>query len=176
MGNICPSLRPHKKMVAPRDIFDLADTVELAEGLDLERCVHLSPWALSFLKTPKMMDPFGGPERRELFFYLICCSALRRTLTKQKEKTGKILLLMRDRFFADSEFWQASISFMDIHSVQDDIFRLFYVQGFDKEVHMSNLRSKVLVLRQDETVRSALEPVYGEFLKSPDLHPSHVLH
>ena len=110
-------------MLTPRDIFELADTVELAEGLDLDECVHRSPWAQTFLKTPKMLDPIGGPDRRELFFYVICCSALIRTPTNEKENTRKILILMRDRFFADSEFWQASISFMDIHNVQDDIFR-----------------------------------------------------
>jgi len=162
-------------MLTPRDIFELADTVELAEGLELDECVHRSPWAQTFLKAPKMLDPIGGPDRRELFFYVICCSALNRTQTIEKEKTKKILMIMRDRFFADSEFWQASVSFMDIHNLQDDIFRLFYVQGFEKEVHMSSLRQKLLALRQDETVRSALEPVYGEFLKRPNLHPSNVL-
>ena len=110
-------------MVTPRDIFELADSVELVEGLELDECVHRSPWAQTFLKAPKMLDPIGGPDRRELFFYVICCSALSRTPTSEKEKTRKLLTLMRERFFADSEFWQASVAFMDIHNVQDDIFR-----------------------------------------------------
>ena len=53
--------------------------------------------------------------------------------------------------------------------------RLFYVQGFEKDLHIAELKQKLLALRQDETVRSALEPVYGEFLKRPSLHPSTVL-
>lgn len=175
MGNICSSLRPQKKMLTPRDIYELAETVDLAEGLELDECVHRSTWAQTFLKTPKMLDPIGGPDRRELFFYVICCSALSRTPHTEKENTKKILILMRDRFFADSEFWQANIAFMDIHNLQDDIFRLFYVQGFEKEVNTTTLRSKLLALRQDETIRSTLEPVYGEFLKRPSLHPSSVI-
>jgi len=162
-------------MVTPRDIFELADSVELVEGLELDECVHRSPWAQTFLKAPKMLDPIGGPDRRELFFYVICCSALSRTPTSEKEKTRKLLTVMRERFFADSEFWQASVAFMDIHNVQDDIFRLFHVQGFEKDLHIAELKQKLLALRQDETVRSALEPVYGEFLKRPSLHPSTVL-
>ena len=112
-------------MLTPRDIYELADTVELVEGLDIEDCVHRAPWVQAFLKTPKMLDPLGGPDRRELFFYVICCSLLNRiSPTSEKERTKRILLLMRDRFFADSDFWQATVSFMDIHNVQDEIFRL----------------------------------------------------
>ena len=78
-------------MLTPRDIFELADTVELAEGLELDECVHRSPWAQTFIKAPKMLDPIGGPDRRELFFYVICCSALNRTQTIEKEKTKKLI-------------------------------------------------------------------------------------
>ena len=127
------------KMVTPRDIFELADSVELVEGLELDECVHRSPWAQTFLKAPKMLDPIGGPDRRELFFYVICCSALSRTPTSEKEKTRKLLTLMKERFFADSEFWQASVAFMDIHNVQDDIFRY-------------SLNSLIVLKQSDENV------------------------
>lgn len=182
MGNICSALRPQKKMLTPRDIYDLADTVDTEilarDGAELDLVSLRSPWISAFLRSPRMVE-----ERRELFLFVVLCQALINTPPTERDATGRLLELARTRFFSDSEFWQCSVAFADIHNDLDEIFRLFYIEKANEREGLvsqmngqtTSLRQKLIALRQDEVVRSSLEPVYGVFLKQRELHPSSVL-
>lgn len=79
-------------------------------------------------------------ERKELFFYVVICSALLRSVSglvtikhkvvsllripaTEKEKNQRLIEMARQRFFSDREFWQCAIAFADIHNTLDEIFR-----------------------------------------------------
>ena len=106
-------------MLTPRTVDQLADTVNIIDGEDIEESVRQAPWAHFFLQTAQMKDP----DRREIFYFLVYCSVLLRIPPEQQQSLKNILTEMGHRFFADSEFWQPSIKFTDIHNVVDDIFR-----------------------------------------------------
>ena len=93
-----------------------------------------SPWAAAYLRSPRMVD-----ERRELFFFVVICSALLRSFKlyylqifhrslhrispTEKEKNERLIEMARKRFFSDNEFWQCAIAFADVHNTLDEIFR-----------------------------------------------------
>ena len=53
------------------------------------------------------------------------------------------------------------------------LFFSFYYEGSQQQQsQVDSIRSKLLLLREDQVIRSSLEPVYGEFLKRKNLHPS----
>ena len=53
------------------------------------------------------------------------------------------------------------------------LFFSFYYEGSKHQpTQVDSIRSKILLLREDQVIRSSLEPVYGEFLKRKNLHPS----
>ena len=79
-------------------------------------------------------------ERRELFFFVVICSALLRSFNlyylptifhcplhrispTEKEKNERLIEMARKRFFSDNEFWQCAIAFADVHNTLDEIFR-----------------------------------------------------
>jgi len=168
-----------QEMIAPRDIYELADTIEAEllaqEGADLEQVTLRSPWVAAFLRSPRIVE-----ERKELFLYVVICSALLRIPPTEKEKSQRLIEMARLRFFSDSEFWQCAIAFADIHNTLDEIFRLYYVEENDSLMSQmssqtTSLRQKLISLRQDEVVRSSLEPVYGVFLKAGNEHPGNIL-
>jgi len=179
MGNICSALKPPKKMIAPRDIYELADTVEAEllaqDGADLEQVTLKSPWAAAYHRSPRMVD-----ERRELFFFVVICSVLLRIPPTEKEKNERLIEMARKRFFSDNEFWQCAIAFADVHNTLDEIFRLYYAEEKNSLMsqmssQITSLRQKLISLRQDEVIRSSLEPVYGVFLKAGHEHPGNIL-
>ena len=93
-----------------------------------------SPWAAAYLRSPRMVD-----ERRELFFFVVICSALLRSFKlyylpifdcslhrippTEKDKNERLIEMARKRFFSDNEFWQCAIAFADVHNTLDEIFR-----------------------------------------------------
>lgn len=111
-------------MRAPRDIFQLADTVRTDSGRDREELTEQtmteSVWIRSFLQTPKMRD---SRERTELLYFLVFTSVLAAVEKTDKERTIVLLESIRARFFTDSQFYQANIALADIHNVINDIFR-----------------------------------------------------
>ena len=111
-------------MQIPRDIYELADGVEFPdENFDIEEAVKRSPWARAYLLSPPLLDPVGGPDRRELFFFLVSCSLLARIKEKEKKKLLGLVELIKQRFFSDDQLWKANIALKDIRNVQDEIFR-----------------------------------------------------
>jgi len=157
-------------MQIPRDIYELADSVESLD--DIDEAVKTSAWARAFLLSPPFLDPVGGPDRRELFFFLVSCSLIIKLKEKETDKLLKLLELVRQRFFSDDQLWKANIALKDIRNVQDEIFRIYYIDGIVKNLTL--LKTHILSLRQDKAIRSSLEPVYGDFLKNPRLHPANV--
>lgn len=57
---------------------------------------------------------------------------------------------------------------------QTCFFFSFYYEGQQQQSEFNSIKSKLLLLRQDQVVRG-LEPVYGEFLKNKKYHPSEFL-
>ena len=108
------------KMQPPRDVFELAEAVEVRDDAEMEQSVRRVMWISAFLAAPKMKC---SPERTELFYFLVYCSALSKVPESDLTRTKKILENIRIRFFSDSEFWRPSISLSDIHNVVDVIFR-----------------------------------------------------
>ena len=108
-------------MQIPRDIYELADSVESLD--DIDEAVKTSAWARAFLLSPPFLDPVGGPDRRELFFFLVSCSLIIKLKEKETDKLLKLLELVRQRFFSDDQLWKANIALKDIRNVQDEIFR-----------------------------------------------------
>ena len=147
----------------------------------------------AFLSSPWLQDPHAGEDRRQLLLFLVACSFLARA----SEPALKLLLLrtVRDTFFADQEIWRSSLPLKDVSNAQDEIFRsknplyppmslilqnflhivqpssvrLFYIEGLEKS--QPRLTSLLLSLRQDKSLRAALDPAYTEFVKTPRLHP-----
>ena len=111
-------------MRAPRDIFQLADTVNTNSDSDSGRGEVReqtdSVWIRSFLQTPKMR---GSRERTELLYFLVYTSILAAVEKTDKERTRVVLESIRARYFTDSQFYQANIAVADIHNVINDIFR-----------------------------------------------------
>ena len=111
-------------MQMPRDIYELADTIDcVEESPDIEESMKRSAWARAFLLSPQLLDPVGGPDRRELFFFLVSCSLLTKVKEKETDKQLELLELIRQRFFSDDQLWKANIALKDIRNVQDEIFR-----------------------------------------------------
>jgi len=174
-------------MIAPRNIYDLADTVEAEqlaqEGANLEQVTSRSPWVAAYLRTKRMDDSTdAGKKRKELFLYVVICSALLRIPQTESEKSQRLIEMARQRFFLDSEFWQCTVSFTDIHNNLDEIFRLYYVEENGSQmlrmltnVETTSLRQKLISLRQDQVVRDSLEPVYSVFLNAKNEHPGKIL-
>ena len=54
----------------------------------------------------------------------------------EKEKSQRLIEMARRRFFSDSEFWQCSIAFADIHSTLDEVFRWKRVIFANKHDHI----------------------------------------
>jgi len=119
-----------------------------------------------------LLDPVGGPDRRELFLFLVFCSLVARTKEKETQRLLDLVELIRERFFSDDQLWKASIGLKDIRNVQDEIFRIYYVDGAEK--NLNTLKGHIISLRQDKAIRSSLEPVFGTFLKNPRLHPANI--
>ena len=107
-------------MLPPRDVFELAESVELRDDAEMEQSVRRAMWITAFLASPKMKC---SPERTELFYFLVYCSTLSKVPESDLTRTKKILENIRIRFFSDSEFWRPRISLSDIHNVVDVIFR-----------------------------------------------------
>jgi len=169
-------------MIAPRNIYDLADTVEAEqlaqEGANLEQVTSRSPWVAAYLRSPRMDDSTdAGKKRKELFLYVVICSALLRIPQTESEKSQRLIEMARQRFFLDSEFWQCTVSFTDIHNTLDEIFRLYYPEenGSQMSSQTTSLRQKLISLRQDQVVRDSLEPVYSVFLNAKNEHPGKIL-
>ena len=111
-------------MQIPRDIYELADGVEHPDVIvDIDDIVKRSPWARAFLLSPPLLDPIGGPDRKELFFFLVSCSLVTKIKEKETGKLLDLLELIRHRFFSDDQLWKANIALKDIRNVQDEIFR-----------------------------------------------------
>merc|ERR1711997_1288126 len=160
-------------MRAPRDIFQLADTVNTNTDSNrdevTEQTITDSAWIRSFLQTPKMRD---SRERTELLYFLVYTSILAALEETDKERTRVVLEFIRARFFTDSQFYQANIALADIHNVINDIFSFYYEGSQQQSSQVDSIRSKLVLLREDQVIRSSLEPVYGEFLNRKNLHPS----
>ena len=101
----------------------------------------------------------------------------------ERDATGRLLELARTRFFSDSEFWQCSVAFADIHNDLDEIFRsptcllgtrvinifrrLFYIEKANEREGLvsqmngqtTSLRQKLIALRQDEVFAPTPAPV-----------------
>ena len=113
-------------MRAPRDIFQLADTVNTSTNTVTDReelteqTMTDSVWIRSFLQTPKMRD---SRERTELLYFLVFTSRLAAVEKTDQERTRVVLEQIRARYFTDSQFYQANIAVADIHNVINDIFR-----------------------------------------------------
>ena len=111
-------------MRAPRDIFQLADTVKTDSGRDrdelTEQTMTESVWIRSFLQSQKMRN---SRERTELLYFLAYTSVLAAVENTDRERTRVLLENIRARFFTDSQFYQANIALADIHNVINDIFR-----------------------------------------------------
>ena len=107
-------------MRAPRDIFQLADTVNTDNDPDqlTEQTMTDSAWIRSFLQTPKMRE---SRERTELFYFLVYTSILATVEKTDKERV--VLEWIRARYFTDSQFYQANIAVADISNDVNDIFR-----------------------------------------------------
>jgi len=157
-------------MKAPRDIFALAETVKADCHELTEETINSSVWIRSFLQTPKMRN---SRERTELLHFLIFTTILQKAPESDIEGTRKLLECIRSRYFCDSQFYQPDIALADIHNVIKDIFS-FYYEGQQQQSEFNSIKSKLLLLRQDQVVRG-LEPVYGEFLKNKKYHPSEFL-
>jgi len=157
-------------MLTPHTVDQLVDAITIVDGENVEESVRQDLWAHSFLQIAQMKDP----DRREIFCFLVYCSFLLRIPIEQQQNIKNILTEMGLRFFADNEFWQPSIKFTDIHNVVDDIFRLFE-KGMTKKQDIMTLRAKMVMLSEDESVQSGLDPVFGDFIKRPNLHPTSVL-
>lgn len=179
MGNFCFVGR-HDKMVIPRSLDELAASLEWEDTavasdsssswLGVRARVASStaaPWARAFLATPRMQEAGRG----ELFLYMVCCSGLSRAAAGgQLER--RLLEEMRALFFSDSEYWQPSIPLRDIHNHVDEIFRLYHQSDLEADNVRKALRGRLLALRQDEAIRSGLEPAFAEFVKNRSFHPS----
>lgn len=157
-------------MLTPRTVDQLVDAVNIIDGENVEESVRQDLWAHCFLQIAPMKDP----DRKEIFYFLVYCSVLLRIPIEQQQNLKNILTEMGLRFFADNAFWQPSIKFTDIHNVVDEIFRL-YEKGITKKQDIMTLRAKMVMLCEDESVRSGLDPVFGDFIKRPSLHPTSVL-
>ena len=107
-------------MRAPRDIFSLAETVNLESAQLTEETLSKSLWAGSFLQTPKMRS---SRERTELFYFLVLTTIIQNSPESDSERTRYLLESVRERFFSDSQFYQPDIALADIHNVIKDIFR-----------------------------------------------------
>ena len=107
-------------MRAPRDIFQLADTVNTDNDPDqlTEQTMTDSAWIRSFLQTPKMRE---SRERTELFYFLVYTSILAKVEKTDKERV--VLEWIRARYFTDSQFYQVNIAVADTSNVVNDIFR-----------------------------------------------------
>ena len=157
MGNLSGVLRSQKTMQIPRDIFELADGVTLPENsVDVDEAIKLFGWTRAFLLSPALLDPIGGPDRVELFTFLVSCSLISKINDKNRKQLLSLLELIRERFFSDDQLWKANIALKDIRNVQDEIFRFYYIDGVEKNVAL--LKSNLLTLRQDKAIRSSLEP------------------
>ena len=108
-------------MQIPRDVYELADTTDL--DIDLDESVKTSLWARAFLLSPPLLDPIGGPDRRELFLFLVSCSLLKKIKDQERAKNLQLLEVVRERFFSDDQLWKCNIALKDIKNVQDEIFR-----------------------------------------------------
>lgn len=133
----------------------------------VEDWIAEAPWVEAFLNSPWLQETGAGEERCLLLMFLVCSSLLNRT--NDLSLVHHILTTVKERFFADSEFWRSSLPLKDVRNAQDEIFRLFHVEGLNKS--STQLVSLLLSLEQDKAIRGALEPAYTQFLKSPRLHP-----
>ena len=107
-------------MKAPRDVFQLAETVTVDSDQLTEQTINKSEWIRSFLQSPKMRS---SPERTEIFYFLVFTTILQTNTDWDKERTRYLLECIRMRYFSDSKFYQARIALADIHNVVNDIFR-----------------------------------------------------
>ena len=107
----------------------------------------------------------------------------------EKEKSQRLIEMARRRFFLDSEFWQCTIAFADIHNTLDEIFRwririlnchwllfswqmfvrLYYVEEngslmSQMSSQTTSLRQKLISLRQDEVETPLKIPILQRFL------------
>merc|ERR1711997_68197 len=169
MGNF--PRRPQKNTQLPRDVFEVAESVEFNE--DIEEAVRRNSWAKSFLLSPALIDPVGGKEKRETFLFLVAATLLSKIKDQEKAKLTKLLEAIRLRFFSDDQFYKSTIGFKDIKGLVDKIFKIYYEEGV--EANVVQLKEHLTSLRQDKAIRSSLEPSFGTFLKTPRLHPGNII-
>ena len=111
----------HVQTQLPRDVFEVADSVEFNE--DLEEAVRRNSWAKSFLLSPALVDPLGGKEKRETFLFLVAATLLSKIKDQEKAKLTSFLEAIRIRFFSDDQFYKTSIGLKDIKGLVDKIFK-----------------------------------------------------
>merc|ERR1719244_305203 len=161
------------KMTPPRDVFELTETLidkdkeKWENDLDMDNLIKPYSWISAFLESPKMKH---SPERTELFYFILHLKLLEKS---DENNVAKLVIeMIRVRYFGDSDYWQPSVPLTDIHNVVPHIFSLLYGEDLNQ---VSLLKTKLMSLKQDQTVRDSLEPVYCEFLKNKNLHPTTVV-
>ena len=106
---------------APRDVFELVDIVAPEDDVQVEQIVKKSMWTNAFLESPKLKC---SRQKIEIFYFLVYLSQLNKIPENDIDRTKHILERIKVRYFSDSEYWQPSIAFRDIHNVVEHIFRL----------------------------------------------------
>ena len=102
-------------------MFEVVDSLEFHE--DIEEAVRRNSWAKSFLLSPALIDPVGGKEKRETFFFLVASTLLSKIKDQEKEKLIKFLEAVRVRFFSDDQFYKTSVGLKDIKGLIGKIFK-----------------------------------------------------
>lgn len=158
-------------MKIPKNIEELCDNVHWKEYADcdwpgLEGVAMQAPWTSAYLESPLV----SNSEKFDIFLFYLACTGLER-IERHPGLEISLLQDIRDIYFADSEFYQPSIHFVDIHNKLDDIFRLFSLD-LRNESTRTELRSHIISLKQDEAVRSGLKAVTIEFIKNTKHHPT----
>ena len=102
-------------------MLEVVESLEFSE--DVEEAVRRNGWAKSFLLSPSLMDPVGGKEKRETFYFLVAVTLLSKIKDQEKAKLIKFLETIRIRFFSDDQFYKTTIGLKDIKGVVGKIFK-----------------------------------------------------
>jgi len=177
----------HFQAQKPKDITEVAESVEYNE--DLDEAILRSAWAKAFIQSPALNHPQGGQVKRDLFIFLVSCCLLNKIRDSPKKvkndgrvktennndvKSEKLLEIIRSRFFADDKLYQTTLPLKDINNAVEKIFKIYYEDGVGGNVGV--LRSEIISLRQDKSIRSSLDPAFTSLLNNPKLHPGNPVH
>ncbi|XP_023328512.1 uncharacterized protein LOC111701454 [Eurytemora carolleeae] len=171
-------------MQKPLSLDELCSTVdwkdESLQSLEswpgLEGLAEKSSWTRSFYHS-KLLK-----EKSAIFLFYLACTGLEKGRGAELELN--LLLDLQNLVFSDQEFYQTSIFFRDKNNKIDEIFRLYgsglespdVRSSLERPDGRSSLVRSILDLKQDEAIRSALNPAFILFIKSSHLHPSSLQH